>query len=139
MDWITEVVAIGNYLEAQDPALLRKFGVRSVLSLDGSLKHEQAAELGLAAIGDVKLIDGHGNDPRVFRSAIDSLVYLVGKHPPVLVQCHAGRSRSVAVVAGYLVTTLPTDPETAIKLVTSKREVNMAAALETLLYDLGDR
>ncbi len=41
VDWITEHVAIGNYLEAQDTELLRRHGFRSVLSLDGSLVAER--------------------------------------------------------------------------------------------------
>lgn len=36
MDWITDRIAIGNYLDAQDRTLLQAEGVRAVLSLDGT-------------------------------------------------------------------------------------------------------
>ena len=50
MDWITETIAIGNYLEAQDVALLRKHGIRSILSLDRTLQNAAPTSLGLNAI-----------------------------------------------------------------------------------------
>ena len=73
MDWISEEVAIGNYLEAQDATLLKQHAFRSVLSLDSTLTPEQATKLGLAEIASYRLIDGAGNDLRVFRLAIDDL------------------------------------------------------------------
>jgi protein-tyrosine phosphatase len=134
MDWITEHVAVGNYLEAQDTELLRRHGFRSVLSLDGSLVAERAAELGLSEIVALRLIDGSGNDPRVFRSAIEALVRLAGSLPPVLVHCHAGRSRAPAVVAGYLMQVRGIEPDAAIGLVAEKRAVSITVALELMLY-----
>jgi len=50
VDWITDSVAIGNYLEASDAALLKQHGFRSVLSLDGTLTEQQAAQLGLSEV-----------------------------------------------------------------------------------------
>jgi hypothetical protein len=50
MDWITDQVAIGNYQEAQDAALLKHNGFRSALSLDGTLAERHAAEFGLAQV-----------------------------------------------------------------------------------------
>jgi hypothetical protein len=82
MDWITDRVAIGNYLEAQDPELLRRSGFQSVLSLDGTLSSEDACRLGVGAVAAFRLIDGAGNDLRVFRLAVESLGELV--------HCHAG-------------------------------------------------
>jgi hypothetical protein len=100
VDWITDVVAIGTRSEAQDPATLGAVGIRSVLSLDGALAEDQAADLGLAEIVSVPLRDGSGNDPQVFRSAVEALTRLAASRAPVLVQCQYGRSRSSAVVAG---------------------------------------
>jgi hypothetical protein len=136
MDWITDGVAIGNYLEAQDPELLRRHGFRSVLSLDGTLVSDDASRLGVSAVEACRLIDGAGNDLRVFRRAVEALGKLAKSHAPVLVHCHAGRSRSVAVVAGHLANTLSISAEEAIAQVTAKREVNVTPALEELLYDL---
>ena len=76
MDWITDHVAIGNHLDAQDTALHQEAGVKSVLSLDGTLQPKQAEEMGLLQIVTTMLIDGRGNDVRVFWGAVDSLEFL---------------------------------------------------------------
>lgn len=60
MDWITDHIAIGNYLDAQNIDLLRESGFRSALSLDGTLTAQHAAQMGLAEIVCVRLIDGPG-------------------------------------------------------------------------------
>lgn len=136
MDWIIENVAIGNYLEAQDGALLRTHGIRSVLSLDGSLTVAQVGVLGVAEIAAHRLEDGEGNDLQTLVRAVDSLGRLASLHAPVLVQCHAGRSRSVVVVAGYLMRTLGLDADSAVAAIAAKREINVSPALTKLLYRL---
>ena len=136
VDWITNNIAIGNYLEAQDPALLRQHGIRTVVSLDDILCSEQATEMGLAEVVCVRLVDGAGNELHSFRGAVDSLRRLVLELPPVLVQCHAGRSRSAAVLAGYLMLANEIEVEEAIAAVAFRRAINMAPALEKFLYRL---
>jgi protein-tyrosine phosphatase len=134
MDWITERVAIGNHLEARDIALLKQHAIRSVVSLDGSLRPGDAAEFGLAEVASYQLIDGAGNDPRVFRYAVDDVCRMIESQPPVLVQCHAGRSRSAVAVAAYLMRAHDIEPEDAIALVAAKREINITQGLIDLLY-----
>jgi protein-tyrosine phosphatase len=136
VDWITETIAVGNYLEAQDAGLLREFGIQSALSLDGTLTQSRADELGLTRVATTILIDGAGNDLRFFSGAIESLIHLAQTQPPVLVQCHAGRSRSIAVIAGYLIKVNAIKPDEALRQIASKREFKLAAALEELLYKL---
>jgi len=136
VDWITDQVAIGNYLEAQDAALLMQHGFRSALSLDGSLAERHAAEIGLAEVVTYKLIDGPGNDIRVFRFAVEDLRRLAASHGPVLVQCHAGRSRSAVVVAAHLMEVLGIGSGEALARVAAKREVNITPALVDLLRKL---
>src|SRR5262245_17928938 len=125
MDWITEIVAIGDTFEAQDSGLLRTSGFRSVLSLDGTGSPMRAAELGVEEIATFNLLDGHGNDIRVVERAVNSLVRMASTTPPVLVHCHAGRSRSPLIVAGYLMRVQGMDPDRAVEFVASKREVNI--------------
>ena len=136
MDWITPEVAIGNYLEAQDATLLKHHAFRSVLSLDGTLNSQRATEFGLAEVATYRLIDGAGNDLRILEFAIDDLLRLARSHSPVLVQCHAGRSRSAVVVAGYLRHTLKVDAHEAIALIAAIREINISSELVELLNKL---
>ncbi len=136
MDWITDQLAIANYLEAQDGVLLKQQAIRSVLSLDGTLQRENAPQLGLAEIASYRLIDGAGNDRRVFGLVVADLCRLAKTQPPVMVQCHAGRSRSAIVVAAYLMKSLQVGPEEAIALVAAKREINITPELVRLLHDL---
>jgi protein-tyrosine phosphatase len=107
-----------------------------VLSLDGSLAAGRAAELGLAEVIPCCLVDGAGNDLRVFRLAARDLRRLARTAAPVLVHCHAGRSRSAVVVAAYLILTAGLEPEAALRAVASKREINVTPALVQLLYKL---
>ncbi|MEZ6196757.1 MAG: dual specificity protein phosphatase [Planctomycetota bacterium] len=103
MDWITETIAIGNHRDARDEALIAREGLRSALSLDGSLIETRAGAPGaFETIECFRLIDGPGNDSGLFLRALNAFEYLVRRHPPVLVQCHAGRSRSVVLVAALL-------------------------------------
>lgn len=107
---------------------------RSMVSLDGSLTEEHTAEFGLAEAATYRLIDGAGNDPRVFRHAVDvdDLRRLARLQPPVLVQCHAGRSRSAVVVAAYLMHVRKLEPEQAVAAVAAKRQINVTPALVQL-------
>src|SRR5262249_47009757 len=114
MDWITDKIAIGNYLEAQDLDLLRKEAIQSGLGLTDALAKRDAAALGLRQLVVVPLVDGPGNDIRLFRRAVDALAWLAEEAAPVLVHCHAGKSRSVVTVAGYLMTSRGIESEEAL-------------------------
>ena len=116
--------------------MLKQHGFRSVVSLDGTLSVNHATEFGLAEVAGYRLIDGDGNDLRVFQYAIDDLKRLALLLPPVLVQCHAGRSRSAVVVAGYLMHVHKLEPEDALAAVAANREINVTPALMDLLHKL---
>jgi protein-tyrosine phosphatase len=133
MDWITDKIAIGNYLDALDAELLAQEGLASALSLDGTLYNKDPSQCGLKRIEVVRLEDAPGNEARLFRQAVECLAGLVREAPPVLVQCHAGRSRSAVVVAGYLMLERGLLAEDALALVASKREINVTAGVERLL------
>ncbi len=68
--------------------------------------------------------------------AVDELVRLAGSQRPVLVQCNAGRSRSAAVVAAYLMRVKAVGVEQALAHVASKRQINVTPALVKLLRPL---
>jgi len=137
VDWIEEDIAIGNFVEAKDVELLEKASISSALSLDGTLSGVQPQSLKLKRIEVVRLEDGPGNDLRLFHMAINALDELVRTAPPVLVQCHAGRSRSVVMVAAHLMKRLSIDAPTALARVASKREIAITPGLERLLGKLG--
>lgn len=133
MDWITDQIAIGNHLEALDSALLRQESIAAVLGLTRTLHGLEPKRLGLKEIEIFPLDDGHGNDPRLFRQAVDTLLRLVRDAPPVFVHCHAGRSRSAVVVAGYFMKTRQLGPDEALACVAAKRTIAVSAGLEKLL------
>lgn len=134
MDWITPKIAIGNFLDAADIALLAREGIQSIVCLDENHAKNSARKLGVQRFEAFHLQDGEGNDPQKFQRIVASVQDLVEQSPPVLVHCHAGRSRSAIVVAGYLVAAENVTPEAAIARVAAKREINISQGLERLLY-----
>jgi hypothetical protein len=50
MDWITDQIAIGNYLDAEDSELRRAQGIRSMICLNGKLRGVSPAALELEAL-----------------------------------------------------------------------------------------
>ena len=136
MDWITNQIAIGNYLDAQDKELLQKEGIASILSLDGSLSGRVPSELGVRRIAVVNLKDGPSNDPTTFLKAVDTVTRFATEAAPVLVQCHAGRSRSAVVVAGYFIKMRGLQPDEALRLVAEKRELQVTPGLDSVLWHL---
>lgn len=129
-------IAIGNYLDAQDADLLQREGIRSVICLDRTLQGKNPADLGLKIIEAIPLDDGPGNDLRLFERAVDALATLRCNAGPVLVQCHAGRSRSAVVVAGHFMKTLGIDADDALARIAVKREIAVTAGLERLLESI---
>lgn len=90
----------------------------------------------MRALRGLELADGPGNSIYVFRAAVDALIDLASAGEPVLVHCHAGRSRSPIVVAGFLIKTQAMDPEAAMSFVAAQRETNVSPGLKRLLYQL---
>ena len=90
--------------------------------------------MGVTRIEVFEFDDGPGNERHQYRRAIGTLQDLVNDHAPVLVHCHAGRSRSPIVVAGFFVVTEQLEPDDAMARVASKREINVSEGLEELLH-----
>jgi protein-tyrosine phosphatase len=133
MDWITDQIAIGNYIDALDLELIRNSGFASALSLDGTLHGKAPSQFGLDRIEVVMLEDAPGNESRLFLRAVEYLETLIEESPPVLVQCHAGRSRSAVVVAGYLMKAHGLTSDAALAQVAAKRSIAVTAGVERLL------
>ncbi len=130
-------LAIGNRIDAHDPEMRKQFGFLGLVSLDGSMTKEKALALGYDDWVCTSLVDGHGNDVAAFRKLVQDLIDMVDGSPPVLVHCHAGRSRSVTVVAGYLVKTRGWSPQAAYDFIASKRETAVQEGLPELVARLG--
>jgi protein-tyrosine phosphatase len=102
MDWIIETIAIGTFLEARNHTLRVASGIRSILCLDAVLRDPDEPNLDVDDYEVIDFADGPGNDPRLFDRAVQLVGVLSEQSPKLLVHCRAGRSRSVVVVAGYL-------------------------------------
>jgi protein-tyrosine phosphatase len=135
VDWITDEIAIGDWRDALDADLLRRECVSSVLSLIGKLVGRSAESLGVQRVEVFPLQDGPGDDPGRFARAVDLLARLVEEGPPVFVHCRAGRSRSAAVVAAYLMRSQGLSAEEAVALVASRREIGLNPEMAALVRE----
>lgn len=133
MDSITERIWIGNSLDASDRVALAKAGIRSVLCLDGCMAGRMPQELGIERLQVVELIDGAGNPPERFLRAVRMLRDLAFMHAPVLVHCHAGQSRSAAVVCKFFMQEEGNSLAEAMRRITCKRKVAIIAGLQEAL------
>ncbi len=134
IDQITKEIFIGNGNSAKDPTIISDRKIKGILSLNDGLKPEEASRLGVNEIATFSLIDGEGNDLRVFERAVSTLERMVVDHGQVLIHCHAGRSRSVVIAAGYIMRTRGIEPEDALMYVETRRESAVAPDLKRLLH-----
>lgn len=133
MDWITDEIAIDDLRDAQDAELLYREGVWTVLSLVGLFVGRSAASLGVERLEVFTLQDGPGDDLHRFGQAVDLLARLVAEAAPVLVQCWAGRSRSPAVVAGYLMRSKGLSAADAVSFIAARRSVSLHPEMAALI------
>ena len=133
MDKITNSIWIGNYLDARDTSGLAKAGIKSILCLDGCMAGAKEEVAGVERIDVVELIDGAGNPPEKFLRAVRLLKELSAKHAPVLVHCHAGQSRSAAVVCKFFMKEEGNTLNDAMRRITTKRRVSIIAGLQEVL------
>jgi protein-tyrosine phosphatase len=114
--WINEKIAIGN---AQDSINVDNTIFNSVLNvaIDFDIKDNFRWR------HKVGLVDGPGNDPLTFYSAVLLLESLVKQGKKVLVHCHEGKSRSVMVVATWLSMRGLSNLDDALKSIMALREV----------------
>ena len=125
MDWITDQLAIGNFLDAQSlPA-----DIDAVLCLREDCCDGRTDVDALC----LPLLDGPGNDPSDIEEALDFIREVVTAGQRILVHCHAGRSRSVVVIARYLMQSRGLTAQAALDLIGSRREIYLSPGIEELL------
>lgn len=128
MDWITEHVALGNFLDARAPGLARQ--VQAVLCLKPGCCDPARNDVEVLC---VPLVDGAGNDPERVRDAVAFLHSVVQDGERVLVHCHAGKSRSAGVVARYLVEHRGFDRDAAIVHIAARRKICLSPGIEEVV------
>ena|SRR6266545_2385533 len=133
MDKITDEIWIGSVNDVQDHDGLKRNGIRSILCLDGCLRGKNVEEVGVDRIEVVELVDGRGNRPEVFLRSVVILTELKKQHSPVLVHCHAGQSRSAAVVCKFLMEEDGNSLAEAMRRITAKRKVAIQFGLKEVL------
>ncbi len=122
MDWISENIAIGNFVDAQNAAGC----VDNILCL----KPDCCAGCTDVNTTCIPLYDGKGNAPELYARAVRVVHRAVEKDETILVHCHAGRSRSVACVALYLMVTEGVPRDEALHRIASKREIYLSPGIE---------
>ena len=127
MDWITENIAIGNYIDAKN-ALPEE--VDAILCLIDNCCSEDNDKFDIVVI---PLVDAAGNDNRVFKDCIDFIDDVVSSNEKILVHCHAGRSRSVCMVARYFMIKHGMTSHQALAKIETKREIYLSPGIEELL------
>lgn len=127
MDWITDLIAIGNFHDARSPELGQH--VDAVLCL----KEECCDEDGDHPIVlSVPLEDGYGNTRKMVNDALGFIHDAVSNSEKILVHCHAGRSRSVCIVAAYLVKYNGYTRNSALTFIQSKREIYLSDGIDEI-------
>ena len=127
MDWITDNIAIGNFVDARDA---KKGEVDAILCLIDDCCSEDNDEFDIVVI---PLVDAAGNDKRNFKDATDYIDDVVSSDEKILVHCHAGRSRSVCIVARYFMIKERLTSHQALAKIEAKREIYLSPGIEEIL------
>ena len=125
MDWITNKIAIGNFVDVKN----LKDEVDAILCLKPDCCDENSKEFDVLAI---PLIDGAGNDKRLFEDAVQYITDVVSDGDRILVHCHAGRSRSVCIVARYFMVKDGLTRNQALTKIEEKREIYLSPGIEEI-------
>jgi protein-tyrosine phosphatase len=127
MDWVTKQIAIGNYLDAKNASPAE---IDAILCLRPDCCDENNDSFDILCI---PLTDGAGNNRRFFDEAIDFLDDVVSRGEKILVHCHAGRSRSVCIVARYFMLKHNMTSQQALEKIALKREIYLSTGIEEIL------
>jgi atypical dual specificity phosphatase len=124
MDWITEQIAIGDALDAVNHAS----EVDSILCLLSDCCGDRSDIDGYC----VPLSDGPGNSSEHVLAAIDFIAAQVENGLRVLVHCRAGRSRSVCIVAAYLMRHQGFSKRLAMSMISKKRQICLSDGIDEI-------
>ena len=127
MDWITDNIAIGNFVDAKE---VKKTEVDAILCLIEDCCSEDNDDFDIVVI---PLVDAAGNDKRNFKDATDYIDDVVSSDEKILVHCHAGRSRSVCIVARYFMIKEGLTSHQALAKIEAKREIYLSPGIEEIL------
>ena len=111
MDWITDLVALGDFEDSRDPD-----GVDAVLNVAA-----EAPVLHDLPCLHLKIEDQQPISPRDLRQALGFLADRTTVGHRVLVHCWAGVSRSPAIVAAFMTITAGLSADEALKIIQEKR------------------
>jgi len=128
MDWITDQVAIGDALDALNHAT--EFD--AILCLLTDCCDDRSDINGYC----IPLHDGPGNRREHVLAAIDYIAEQVAKGSKVLVHCRAGRSRSVCIVAAYLMRHQGLSQRLAISMIAKKRQIYLSDGVDEIFKHL---
>ena len=124
MDAITQYIYIGNFQDARGPLE----GFESVLCLADECEDREDV-----ALFHIPLIDGAGNNPDRVAEALAVITDSVKAQQKILVHCHAGRSRSVTVVARWMMKNEGISATEAILRIKARRHIYMNPGIEDIL------
>lgn len=128
MDWITDQVAIGDCHDATNHAA----EVDAVLCLLPECCETRTDVNGCC----IPLHDGPGNCRAHVLAAIDYIAEQVDKGGKILVHCRAGRSRSVCIVAAYLMRHEGLSKRLAVATVARKRQICLSDGVDEIFKHL---
>jgi len=127
MDWITEKIVIGNFIDAKNASSSE---LDAILCLKANCCDENNDEFEITCI---PLVDGPGNNYRYLDQAVSFIDEVVSRGDKILVHCHAGRSRSVCIVARYFMVKHDLTSHQALESIKVKREIYLSPGIETIL------
>lgn len=127
MDWITNTLAIGNFLDARK---VRESEVEAILCLKSDCCNEDNREFDILC---VPLVDGAGNCVRDILDAINFVDDVVSNGDRILIHCHAGRSRSVCIAAKFLMRAENLTSHQALQRIEKKRDIYLSPGIEEIL------
>jgi protein-tyrosine phosphatase len=127
MNYIVDSIWLGSAEAAGDIKLLRKYDISAILSIKVNDNHRKIYPKEWLRI-HLKQLDGKPIPEESFEKALTFISQCQAEIRQILVHCAAGVSRSVSVVAAYLMKEKKLDPIQALSLIKEKR--NMAFPAE---------